>query len=124
MIDITKKILVVDDTKSYLWVISQALEEAGFKVATASNGEEGLEMVKSENPDLVLLDITMPKMDGMTMSKKLKEEGIEVPIIFLTNLGDIKSISEASETSIGYIVKSDTSTEDVVIRVKEKLGIK
>lgn len=124
MTDITKKILVVDDTKSYLWVISQALEEAGFKVATASNGEEGLEMVKFENPDLVLLDITMPKMDGMTMSKKLKEEGIEVPIIFLTNLGDIKSISEASETSIGYIVKSDTSTEDVVVRVKEKLGIK
>ncbi|MEI7424759.1 MAG: response regulator [Candidatus Staskawiczbacteria bacterium] len=119
-----KKILIVDDTKSYLWVISQALEEAGFVVITASDGEEGLATIQTEKPDLVLLDITMPKMDGMTMSKKLKELNIEVPIIFLTNIGDMKYISDASETAVGYIVKSDTSTEDIVVRVKEKLGLK
>lgn len=119
-----KKILIVDDTKSYLWVISQALEEAGFTVVTASNGEEGLVTVEKEKPDLILLDITMPKMDGMTMAKKIKEMSIDVPIIFLTNMGDMKDISEGSEVAVGYIVKADTSTEDVVVRVKEKLGLK
>lgn len=119
-----KKILIVDDTKSYLWVISQALEEAGFVVATASNGEEGLAAIGTEKPDLILLDITMPKMDGMAMSKKMKELNVDVPVIFLTNIGDMKSISEASETAVGYIVKSDTSTEDIVVRVKEKLNLK
>ena len=119
-----KKILIVDDTKSYLWVISQALEGAGFIVVTASNGEEGLDAIGTEKPDLILLDITMPKMDGMAMSKKMKELNMDVPVIFLTNIGDLKSISEASENAVGYIVKSDTSTEDIVIRVKEKLNLK
>lgn len=119
-----KKILIVDDTKSYLWIISQALEGAGFIVATASNGEEGLIAVETEKPDLILLDINMPKMDGMAMSKKLKELNVEIPIIFLTNIGDMQHISDASETAVGYIVKSDTSTEDIVVRVKEKLSLK
>ena len=69
-----KKILVVDDTKSYLFILSQTLIAAGFAIATAENGEEGLVAAKNEKPDLILLDITMPKMDGITMSKKLKEE--------------------------------------------------
>ena len=121
---INKKILIVDDTKSYLWILSQTFREAGFEVNTAGNGEEGLAAVNEEKPDLILLDITMPKMDGITMSKKLKELNIQVPIIFLTNMSDVKNISEAAETATDYIVKSDVSVEDVVARVKEKLGIK
>ena len=66
----------------------------------------------------------MPKMDGITMSKKLKEMGSVVPIIFLTNMSDLKNISEASENAVDYIVKSDTSVDDIVIRVKDKLNIK
>lgn len=124
MTDISKKILIVDDTKSYLWILSQALEGAGFTVVTAGNGEEGLVSVEKEKPDLILLDITMPKMDGMTMSKKLKDLNVEIPIIFLTNIGDMNIISDAAETAVGYIVKSDTSVEDVIIRVKDKLGLK
>ena len=119
-----KKILIVEDSKSYLWVISNKLEEAGVMVATAENGEDGLAAVKKENPDLILLDIEMPKMDGITMSKKLKEFNIQIPIIFLTNMSDLKHISDATETASDYIIKSDTNAESIVERVKERLNLK
>ncbi|MCX6720516.1 MAG: response regulator [Candidatus Staskawiczbacteria bacterium] len=116
-----KKILVVEDSKSYLFVLSETLRGAGFVVATAGDGQEGLDAVATEKPDLILLDITMPKMDGITVSKKLKESGSKIPIIFLTNMSDLKHVSEAMETSTDYIVKADTSVEDIIIKVKEKL---
>lgn len=74
-----------------------------------------------EKPDLIPLDITMPKMGGITVSKKLKESGNKIPIIFLTNMSDLKHVSEAMETSTVYIVKADTSVGDMVVKVKEKL---
>ena len=119
-----KKILIVEDSKSYLLIISQKLTEEGFDVVTAENGEEGLVAVKNEKPDLILLDIDMPVMDGITMSKELKKTGNEAPIIFLTNMGDLKHISDATETAADYIIKSDLNTEGIVVRVKERLGIK
>lgn len=124
MTDASKKILVVNDTKSYLFILSETLRSAGFIVNTAENGEQGLEAVKLDKPDLILLDITMPKMDGLTMSKKIKESGIQVPIIFLTNMSDLKDISEAMETSVDYVIKSDISADDIVVKVKDKLNIK
>jgi DNA-binding response OmpR family regulator len=66
----------------------------------------------------------MPKMDGITMSKKLKESNIQVPVIFLTNMSDLKHISEAVETGADYIIKSDLSVSGIVDRVKERLGLK
>lgn len=124
MASINKKILVVEDSKSYLFILTEALRDAGFTVVTAGDGEEGLETITSEKPDLILLDITMPKMDGITMSQKAKEAGVTVPIIFLTNLSDLKNINNAMATSTDYIVKADTSVDDIVIRVKTKLGLK
>lgn len=124
MIDINKKILIVEDSKSYLWVLSQALMAAGFALATAADGEQGVEAAQKEKPDLILMDITMPKMDGIETAKKLKELGITSPIIFLTNMSDTKHISEASETAADYIVKADISVEDIVGRVKAKLNLK
>jgi CheY-like chemotaxis protein len=118
-----KKILIVDDTKSYLLVVSQKLEEEGFSVVTAENGQEGLDAVEKEKPDLILLDIEMPIMNGIEVSKKLKESGSDTPIVFLTNMGDLKHISEAMETSTDYIVKSDSSVESIVDMVKKRLGM-
>ncbi len=124
MADTPKKILIVEDSKTYQLIISQKLAEEGFIVSTAENGEEGLIATKKEKPDLILLDIEMPKMDGIAMSKRLKEDGIETPIIFLTNMGDLGHISEAIETASEYIVKSDITAEGIVARVKGKLGLK
>ena len=122
--DTSKKILIVEDSKSYLFVLSEALKGGGFTVFTAENGEDGLNAVKNNKPDLILLDITMPKMDGTTMAKKLREEGINVPIIFLTNMSDLQHVSDAMETAKDYIVKADSSVDDIVVKIKEKLNIK
>jgi|SRR3989344_1767977 len=118
------KILIVEDSKSYQLIISQKLTEEGFIVLTAGDGEEGLSVAKKENPDLVLLDIEMPKMDGIAMSKRLKEENIKIPIIFLTNLGDLSHISDAIETASDYIVKSDITADGIVARIRERLSLK
>ena len=119
-----KKILIVEDSKSYLLILSQSLIEEGFVVATAENGVDGLAAAKKEKPDLILLDITLPKMDGIAVSKKLKEANEPAPIIFLTNLSDIGHISDAVETAADYIIKSDISVDGIVARVKERLGLK
>ncbi|MGD0576861.1 MAG: response regulator [Candidatus Staskawiczbacteria bacterium] len=127
MADAKKKVLIVEDSKSYLFIITESLRDAGLVVVTAGDGQEGLEVVASDKPDLILLDITMPKMDGITMSKKLKEAGVNVPIIFLTNMSDIKHMSDALESTpdkTDYIVKADTSSDDIVARVKDKLHLK
>jgi two-component system OmpR family response regulator len=124
MADTNKKILIVEDSKNYQIILSQAFSDAGFNVSNAENGEEGLASIQKEKPDLVLLDIEMPKMDGITMSKKLKESNIQVPVIFLTNMSDLKHISEAVETGADYIIKSDLSVSGIVDRVKERLGLK
>ena len=65
-------ILIVEDDKSFLWILRQGFEAEGFSVVFAQDGEEALEMAVSEKPDLILLDILLPKMDGITMAKKLK----------------------------------------------------
>jgi len=124
MTDLNKKILIVEDSKSYLFILKESLREAGFSVNTAENGEDGLSSAISDKPDLILSDITMPKMDGITMVKKLKESNIDCPIIFLTNLSDFKNVSEGLQSSKDYIVKADTSVDDVVVKVKERLLIK
>jgi len=123
---INKKILIVEDDKSFLWILNQSFVEEGFLVIFARDGEEGLKLVETEKPDLILLDILLPKMDGLTMAKKLKEKGLKPQIIFLTNLKDSDHISEAMEIfkEIDYIIKSDLGIDQIIKRVKERLGIK
>lgn len=119
-----KKILVVEDSKSYLWIISQNLIREGFIVVTAENGVDGLAVAKEENPDLIISDIVMPNMDGIAMAKKLKEAKIDTPIIFLTNMSDLKNTSVASELAEEYIIKSEMSIDEIVARVKSRFNFK
>jgi two-component system alkaline phosphatase synthesis response regulator PhoP len=122
----TKKILIVEDDLNYLSVLQQAFGEEGFTVVSARDGAEGLALAQTENPDLIILDIMLPKMDGIEAAKKIKESNIAVPIIFLTNLGDTNSINKAMESAkldLEYIVKVDVHIDKIISRVKEKLGI-
>ncbi len=77
------KILVVEDEKAIVDILKFNLEKEGFEVATAGDGEEGYRKYKAAQPDLMLLDIMMPKMDGLALCKKVREES-NVPIIMLT----------------------------------------
>lgn len=122
MTESNKKILIAEDDESLLSALQDKFTGEGFSVFTAIDGEEGLITAEEEKPDLFLLDIRMPKIDGITMAQKLREAGNDAPIIFLTNLDDVKHISEAVEASKSdYLIKSDWKLEDIVKRVREKL---
>ena len=83
-------------------------------------------MAIEEKPDLIILDILLPKMDGIKVAKSLREKGISSQIIFLTNFKDEEHISSALEVvrETDYIIKSDLHIDQIVIRAKERLGIK
>ncbi len=124
-----KKILlieIVEDEVSLKKVLHDKFEEEGFSVLDAKNGEEGLGLALQEKPDLILLDLMMPKVDGIEMLKGLRNDprGKDIPVIMLTNVGDVDHISEAIEYgSYDYLIKTDHTLEDIVRRVKEKLSI-
>ncbi len=86
-------ILVVDDEKDLLDLIEYNLKKEGFDVLKAENGEEGIKIAKEHNPDLVLMDIMMPKMDGMEAVEKMRADDAlkSIPIIFLTARSDEKT---------------------------------
>jgi len=109
---------------------TEELRDEGFIVVTAANGKEGLDLALSEKPDLILLDILMPVMDGLTMMSKLRERGPygkNVPIILLTNLaaGEDKIMKAITKDEPAYyLVKSDWNLSGVVEKIRERLGQK
>jgi DNA-binding response OmpR family regulator len=125
-----KKILIVEDEDVQRKMLSDELLEEGFDILIAKNGSEGLELALYNRPDLILLDILMPIMDGLTMMKKLRETndwGKHVPIILLTNLSatEDKIINAIARDEPAYfLVKVDYSLGRVVEKIKERLGIK
>lgn len=122
-----KKILLVDDDHLLLKVWGDKFRNSGFEVFTANDGEKGMEVAFKEHPDLILLDILMPKVDGMEMLKKVRKDkwGEKAEIMLLTNLFDVEKISAALDMGVyEYMIKSDWRPEDVVMRIKEKLAKK
>ncbi len=120
-----KKILVVEDVSFLQNAIKMVLEDAGYEVLTASDGLKGLNAATTKKPDLILLDIMMPKMDGMTMLKKLRQHpnGKRVPVIILTNLSSEEKLIEANKEGVtDYFIKSDWEIEELPELVENKLG--
>ena len=118
-------VLIVEDEAAVSGVLRDNLENEGFEVFIATDGEEGLNMALKEKPDLILLDILLPKIDGTTVMQKLREDswGKTVPIILLTNLeADAEKMRRvAKDEPAYYMVKSAWKMEDVVAKVKEVL---
>lgn len=123
-----KILLLVEDEKPVLKALVAKFEGDGFGVLQAENGEDGLRVALTEKPDLILLDLIMPKKTGLQMMHELRETsgyGEKVPIIILTNLSvNDKISSEVSKHEPSfYLVKADWKIEDVVSKVKEILGM-
>lgn len=122
-----KSILVVEDEPAMRQALSDKFSHIGFKILEAKDGEEGLKMAEKENPDLILLDLLMPKMDGITMMKKMRETvwGEKIPIVILTNLSaDDKVVHEVTRDEPSYyLIKTDWKIDDVVTKVKNALGL-
>jgi len=121
---IEKKVLIVEDDKDFLSILKIKFTTEGFSVATAENGEEGLAAVEKEKPDLIISDVLMPKLDGIEMTKKIKELNEDAKIILLTNIKDADYTASIKKTgSLDYLIKSDLRINDIVEKAKIKLGI-
>jgi DNA-binding response OmpR family regulator len=119
-----KKILIVDDETKILELLAKKFSDEGFDVIKARDGEEGLKLAISKKPDVILLDIIMPKMDGLTMLQRLRKDswGRGVKVVILTNLSDGESLSQALEgRAFDFLIKSDWKLEDVIKKVKARL---
>ena len=124
MSKINIKILIVEDDLPLQSALQEAFTNEGFLVLAAGDGQEGLEITKREKPDLVLVDILLPKMDGITMAREIKKLGLGTLMIFLTNVSDVEHIADASEAAYAdYLVKSNWSIKDIIGKVKGKLGL-
>ncbi|MCX6717707.1 MAG: response regulator [Candidatus Taylorbacteria bacterium] len=128
--DNKKIILITEDEVKLRSILRNKLEASGFTVFEAKNGEEGLEITERENPDLILVDIVMPKMDGIEMLKKLREneKNNKIKFIILTNVDSTEKIAEAmriaqtaNDLSFEYFIKTDVKLEDIVKKISEKL---
>ena len=119
-----KKILVVDDNTDLNSVLVDKLNAKGFQAIGAEDGERGLAKALSEHPDLILLDIMMPKMNGWEMLEKLRTDawGKDVRVIMLTVVDDENNISKGVDDKIyGYLLKTDLKLSEVVEQVESAL---
>ncbi|KKU82413.1 MAG: Response regulator [Parcubacteria group bacterium GW2011_GWA2_47_8] len=118
-------ILIVEDDDSLVKALREKFIGEGFQVYEARNGKEGLEQALSKHPDLILLDVVMARMDGLSMLQVLREDswGKTAKVIMLTNLSDGDKIAESLQRGVlEYLVKSDWRIEDVVTRVRQRLN--
>jgi two-component system alkaline phosphatase synthesis response regulator PhoP len=118
-------ILIVEDDEPILYSLKKKFELIkGIKVISAGDGVVGLEKAVKERPDLILLDIVLPRMDGMEMLRKLREDkwGKTVKVIVLSNLSSTDTEQEAKELGVkDYIIKADWDLDDVVVKVVKNL---
>ncbi|PIP28775.1 response regulator, partial [Candidatus Kuenenbacteria bacterium CG23_combo_of_CG06-09_8_20_14_all_39_39] len=120
-----KKILIIEDEQVIADALKMGLVESNYKAVVAYDGEDGLEQAKKNKPDLILLDLLLPKKDGMTVLRELREDKItkNVPVMILSQLSDTNKISEGVSLGVvGYLVKVDFSLAEVVEKVKSVLG--
>ena len=120
-----KKILIVDDEAALRRALCDSLKSLGqFDILEAGDGEAALEIIRKEHPNLVLLDIAMPKMDGIEVARRMQAEKLfdNTKVMFLTNSTDITQIATAVEVgSSDYLIKADWDIKDILRRVLEKI---
>ena len=117
-----KTILLVEDEAMLANMYETKFKKEGYILLKALDGESGLALAKEHRPNLVLLDVIMPKMDGFTVLRKLREDEQtkKIPVILLTNLGQDEDIKKGQELGAnGYLVKANLTPAEVVTKVKE-----
>ena len=119
------KLLVVDDVQTNVLLLKALLSKDGYGILVANNGQETLEVIRNENPDLILLDVMMPGMDGFEVAERLKSEEYrcEIPIIFLTALDDTQSIVNGFKLGAGDFISKPFRKEELMVRIKHQLSL-
>ncbi len=113
-----KNILVVDDERSIRDILSAALKDEGFRVRLASNGQEGIDLVRAERPDVILLDIWMPEMDGLEALKLIKNEWPDQPVVMMSGHGNIETAVKATKLGAFDFVEKPLSLERLLVLIQ------
>lgn len=119
-----KKVLIIEDEPAQATTIDLAMKRAGFDTLVAHDGAEGLEKAKESVPDLILLDLVLPKIDGISVLKQLRinEATSKIPILVLTNLASGETVKEVIEAGgTDYLVKTDYTLEQLIHKVEDTL---
>lgn len=117
-----KKILVVEDDKFLRELIARKLEKEGYQIVEAVDGEDALKKVKNEKPDLVLLDLILPSIDGFEVLSKIKEDisVVQIPVIVLSNLGQKEDVDKGLKLgAVDYLIKAHFTPGEIVEKVKK-----
>ena len=119
-----KKILFIEDESALQRTFGDILRREGYEMISALDGEAGLKLAKTKKPDLILLDLILPKVHGFEVLKELKKtpETKEIPVIVLTNLEEIRDVDKAVELgATTYLVKAQYSLEEIIEKIKKAL---
>jgi len=119
-----KKILFVEDELALQKAFEEIIKEEGYEIISALDGEGGLKLAQSQKPDLILLDLILPKMEGIEVLKRLKENETtkNIPVIVLTHVEDLEKVEKAIELGAqAYLVKAEYSLEEIKNKIKKIL---
>jgi len=115
------RILIIDDSRSLVLSIVRIFQEEGFEVLTAFDGLEGLQKVREEHPDLIILDIVMPKLDGFQLLDLLRQNS-SIPVVVLTGVHDKSRLRKTIDLGAnGYVIKP-VPIRELALEIKAKLG--
>lgn len=115
-----KKVLIIEDEKALREMLETKLKSEGFEVQTAEDGELGYNKIEDFKPDLILLDIIMPKMDGYEVMEKMNNTGIKIPVIIISNSGQPVEIEKTTKLgAVSHLIKTEFDPNDVANEVKK-----
>jgi len=119
------KVLIVEDEEALRKVLQEKMEHSGFETYAAKDGDEGWEMAKSKDPDIILLDLSMPKKNGFDVLALLKQdpEVKDIPVFILSNLGEDENLKKALDMGAeDYFIKAQHSIGEIVEKVKDRMA--
>jgi len=119
-----KTILIVEDDKFLRELITQKLIKEGYEISEAIDGEEGIKKIKEEKPDLVLLDLILPGIDGFEVLSKMKEDPAlaQIPVIILSNLGQKEDVERGLKLgAVDYLIKAHFTPGEIIEKIKNAL---
>lgn len=119
-----KNILIIEDDKFLRELIAQKLKKEGYKISEAIDGEEGVKKIKEEKPDLILLDLILPGIDGFEVLSRMKEDPVlaKIPVVILSNLGQKEDVERGLKLgAVDYLIKAHFTPGEIVEKVRSAL---
>jgi len=119
-----KKILVVDDSRTALFMVTTILRKERYELVTASDGEQALEMAESERPDLILMDVIMPRKTGFEACRELKrrEDTRAIPVILVTTRGEGENVEAGFQSGCNDYVTKPINAQELLTKVRDHMG--